>query len=118
MRARDIDARALLVTLARRWQLLLDMHLGQAAPQQDFTTLVPQAQAIALTGEDLHWWDWGRYSQRQQREMKLGGLLGTLHLAGELAPFSALLHLGQWLHVGKNTSFGLGGYRLSVPASQ
>lgn len=116
MHARDINARTLLVTLARRWQLLLDMHLGDAAPQQDFSALVAQAESIALMGEELHWWDWGRYSQRQQREMKLGGLLGLLHLRGDLAPFSALLHLGQWLHVGKNTSFGLGGYRLSMPA--
>jgi len=28
-----------------------------------------------------------------------------------------LLHLGQWLHVGKNASFGLGGYVLN-PASR
>jgi len=47
--------------------------------------------------------------------MKLGGLLGQLHLQGDLAPFTQLLHLGQWLHVGKNASFGLGGYRLNIP---
>ncbi|MBS0505962.1 MAG: CRISPR system precrRNA processing endoribonuclease RAMP protein Cas6 [Proteobacteria bacterium] len=34
----------------------------------------------------------------------------TLH--GDLAPFAELLHLGQWLHVGKNATMGLGGYRL------
>lgn len=110
--ARSLDARVLLVTLARRWQLLLDVHLGASAPQQDFAGLSARAAAIALRGQDLHWFDWGRYSQHQQREMKLGGLLGSLHLHGDLAPFATLLHLGQWLHVGKNASFGLGGYRL------
>ena len=41
-------------------------------------------------------------------------LLGTAELRGNLAPFAGLLHLGQWLHVGKNASFGLGGYRLAA----
>lgn len=112
VRAPDINARTLLVTLARRWQLLLDVHLGTSAPQQDFAQLAAQAAAIALRGEQLQWFDWGRFSQHQHQEMKLGGLMGQLHLQGELAPFAELLHLGQWLHVGKNASFGLGGYRL------
>ncbi|MEZ5643335.1 MAG: hypothetical protein R3E70_15115 [Burkholderiaceae bacterium] len=30
-------------------------------------------------------------------------------LRGDLLPFAQLLHLGQWLHVGKNASFKLGG---------
>ena len=111
-RAHELNARSLLVTLARRYQLLLDINLGDQAPQQDFATLSAQAHRIELTTQDMHWLDWGRYSQRQQQEMKLGGLLGSLHLHGDLAPFSALLHLGQWLHLGKNTSFGLGGYQL------
>lgn len=113
VRANTIDARTLLVTLARRWQLLMDIHLGSQAPQQDFSTLVTQAEAIRLDASDLRWFDWGRYSQRQQQEMKLGGLTGSLHLHGALSPFAELLHLGQWLHVGKNTSFGLGGYRMT-----
>lgn len=109
---RQIDARRLLMALARRWQLLQDVHLGAEAPQQDFAALVAAAEGIAMDATSLRWMDWGRYSQRQKREMKLGGLVGTLHLHGPLQPFAQLLHLGQWLHVGKNTSFGLGGYHL------
>ena len=114
----ELTARTLLITLARRWQLLQDIHLGACAPQQDFAALTKQAQAVALYAPDMHWMDWGRYSQRQQQEMKLGGLLGPLQLQGELAPFAPLLHWGQWLHIGKNTSFGLGGYRLQVAHGQ
>jgi len=112
VRADQITARNLLIGLERRYQLLCDVHLGAAAPQLDFATLSAQAATITLKVEDLHWFDWGRYSQRQQQEMQLGGLLGSLHLQGDLAPFAQLLHQGQWLHVGKNTSFGLGGYTL------
>lgn len=113
VRANTLDARTLLVTLARRWQLLMDIHLSHQAPQQNFSELVTQAEAIRLDASDLRWFDWGRYSQRQQQEMKLGGLVGSLQLHGELSPFAGLLHLGQWLHVGKNASFGLGGYRMT-----
>ena len=113
-RAGQLTARHLLIALARRWQLLCDVHLGAAAPQQDFAQLTAQADAITLEQQDLRWYDWGRYSQRQQQEMQLGGLLGHVQLGGDLAPFAPLLHLGQWLHVGKNASFGLGGYRLDV----
>ena len=112
VRAGQLTARDLLIALARRHQLLRDVHLGTAAPQYDFKTLVEQAQAVALQAQDLHWFDWGRYSQRQKQEMQLGGLLGAVSLHGDLAPFAELLHFGQWLHVGKNASFGLGGYRL------
>ena len=113
-RANQLTARDLLIALARRHQLLRDVHLGAAAPQYDFKTLVGQAEAIKLHAQDLHWFDWGRYSQRQQQEMQLGGLLGAVTLHGDLAPFAELLHLGQWLHVGKNATMGLGGYRLTA----
>lgn len=112
-RAQQLDARLLLITLARRWQLLLDVHLGAAAPQHDFAALSASAQALALQPvQPLRWFDWGRYSQRQQREMQMSGLLGSVQLHGELAPFATLLHIGQWLHVGKSASFGLGGYQM------
>ena len=113
-RASQLTARDLLITLARRHQLLRDVHLGAAAPQHDFKAIVEQTQAIELHAQDLRWFDWGRYSQRQQQEMQLGGLLGSVHLQGDLAPFAQLLHQGQWLHVGKNATMGLGGYRLEA----
>ncbi len=117
VRAGQLTARDLLIALARRTQLLCDVHLGAVAPQQDFAALSTQAAAIALQAQDLRWFDWGRYSQRQQQEMQLGGLLGSVQLQGDLAPFGELLHLGQWLHIGKNATMGLGGYRLEAVKS-
>jgi CRISPR/Cas system endoribonuclease Cas6 (RAMP superfamily) len=46
--------------------------------------------------------------------MVLGGAVGSWTLAGDLAPFWPLLYLGQWLHVGKSATFGLGRYRLKA----
>lgn len=114
VRAGQLTARDLLIALARRTQLLCDVHLGAAAPQLDFAALSSQAAAISLRSEGLRWFDWGRYSQRQKQEIQLGGLLGSVQLEGDLAPFTELLYQGQWLHVGKNATMGLGGYRLAV----
>ena len=38
---------------------------------------------------------------------------GRWTLRGNLAPFLPALHLGQWLHIGKETVFGLGRYALT-----
>ncbi|MFL6260778.1 MAG: CRISPR system precrRNA processing endoribonuclease RAMP protein Cas6 [Thermoanaerobaculia bacterium] len=51
---------------------------------------------------------WERWSQRQNTAMKLGGLVGTLTLEGDLAPFAPLLRAAEILHAGKGAVFGLG----------
>lgn len=109
---RTLNARTFLIALARRWQLLADIHLGSQAPQLDFTTLDSAAQKIQLEPQSMRWLDWTRYSSRQKQSMTLGGLTGKLLISGDLAPFQQLLHIGQWLHVGKETAFGLGRYQL------
>ena len=51
--------------------------------------------------------------------MTLGGVLGTWALHGPPETLAATwpwLWLGQWLHVGKNATFGLGGYTLRASA--
>jgi CRISPR/Cas system endoribonuclease Cas6 (RAMP superfamily) len=45
--------------------------------------------------------------------MKLGGLMGILTIPDEaIEAMWPLLWLGQWVHIGKATTFGLGVYRL------
>lgn len=105
-----ITARALLMTLVRRVSLVGDMHLN--------LLLLEDSRALSLAADDvtmehdLHWCDWERYSSRQKQKMALGGVMGRIRLAGNIAPFQEFLHLGQWLHIGKNASFGMGRYQL------
>ena len=113
---RELDARTLLINLARRHQLLSDTQLD-SPPQTDFAALSTAAQHIHLEA-DMRWHDWERYSNRQKQAMKLGGLRGRLELTGDLAPFAQLLALGEWLHVGKEAVFGLGRYHLHHPSPQ
>lgn len=74
--------------------------------------LLQQAANIEISNHMLRWNDWSRYSGRQKTLMKFGGLLGEITYSGELAPFMPYLALGEWLHVGGKTSFGLGRYQI------
>lgn len=109
-----LTARTLVSAVARRIALALEFH----AQQDQWGGQVPAVIALAEQLHDqrhLHWFDWTRYSSRQQQEMALGGVLGHWQLQGPPETLRQLwpwLHLGQWLHVGKNATMGLGGYRL------
>jgi len=45
-----------------------------------------------------------------QSAEKTDDIVGTLTYEGELTPFLPLILLGQFTHIGKNTTFGLGKY--------
>lgn len=58
-----------------------------------------------------------RRSNRQQRKMQLYGLQGNIHLTGDHQTLTRLLpalQLGEQLHIGKNTTMGLGQYQLTL----
>ena len=78
----------------------------------DYNLFSPPAAEVRTDNRGLFWQDWERYSQSQQFRMKLGGLAGTLSFSGDISAFIPYLRLGEWLHVGKNTTFGLGQYKL------
>jgi hypothetical protein len=110
LRPEALDSRTLLVALVRRIALISEFHTGQRL-DLDFSALA-EASAAIVSEKDLAWRDWTRYSSRQKQEMTLGGVVGGWTLSGKLRPFLPLLHLGQWLHIGKNASFGLGRYHV------
>jgi hypothetical protein len=106
----SLTPRTLLLAIARRASLMAEFH-GAGAPGWDFRELV--AAAATVDGEKrLEWKDWIRRSARQQQTMHWGGVVGEWTLRGNLTPFLPALHIGQWLHVGKETVFGLGRYVL------
>lgn len=63
--------------------------------------------------KNIFWRDWTRYSSRQQQEMILGGLQGHYLLKALPSSVQLMIYLGQWLHLGKETAFGLGYYVIS-----
>ncbi len=105
----ELESRDLLVGLIRRISLISEFHAGMRL-DLDYGRLAEQASTVA-SDKALTWRDWKRYSSRQRQEMALGGVVGQWTLSGNLQAFREFLYLGQWLHVGKNASFGLGSYQ-------
>ncbi len=111
-----LDAERLLMNLVRRISLLAEFH-GNGSPGWNFKAL-KHAAAEVDSEKHLKWQDWTRRSSRQQQTMQLGGVIGRWTLRGNLTPFLPALHLGQWLHIGKETVFGLGRYTLEETSAK
>lgn len=110
--AHQLTPADLLGTLATRVALLAELyHPGSATLARERVNAA--IDSLTIGERDLHWYEWTRWSSRQQTHMRFGGLLGRLTLEGPgLEALWPLIRLGQWLHVGKATSFGLGAYRI------
>lgn len=78
----------------------------------DYGTLIEEAEKIRVEKSQIRWIDWERYSSRQDTRMKLGGFVGRIIYKGDFAPFLPLLLIGQYTHIGKNCTFGLGKYEI------
>jgi CRISPR-associated endoribonuclease Cas6 len=109
---KDLQFHILIRTLLRRIFLLNYFHCdGEWRP--DFTPIIEASKRIMIEREDLVWYDWERYSSRQDIRMRLGGFVGEITYIGdnlkELLPY---ILLGEYIHVGKGATFGLGRYEV------
>lgn len=66
------------------------------------------AAEVEITQENLRMEQLERYSNRLQKKMDFGGLLGEMEFRGDLTPFVPWLLAAQTLHIGRNTTFGMG----------
>ena len=97
--------------LLRRLSNLAYFHCGGELAL-DFRGIIEKSKEIETRDENVHWHDWERYSARQDTRMKMGGFVGKVDYQGNLAEFVPLLKLGEKVHVGKGTGFGLGRYEI------
>ncbi|MDK4681159.1 CRISPR system precrRNA processing endoribonuclease RAMP protein Cas6 [Kingella negevensis] len=111
VRADHFQAALLLRQTMRRVSTLAKMYFPQPL-NADYAALSELAAHIR-SEHALEWYDWQRYSNRQKQAIPLGGLLGECTWYDLPMEFAAFLYMGQWLHTGKETVFGLGGYMLS-----
>ncbi len=97
--------------MLRRMSSLYNVWDG-GEPDLDYKGLIERAKSIRIRHNGLKWFDWRRYSNRQERKMFMGGLVGSVTYEGNLGEFLPLLEFSQKAHLGKNTSFGLGKIRV------
>jgi hypothetical protein len=100
-------------SLLRRISMLCSAH-GRSDLQADFRGLIERAASVKMVRSNLQWSDFERYSNRQGRKMNLGGFVGEVEYEGEaIEEFLPLIAAGEILHVGSNTTFGLGLYEIA-----
>jgi hypothetical protein len=108
----SLHPRTLFAALLRRTSLLFELHAALPGLAGEARRLA--AAAASLVDERrLQWKDWTRFSSRQDQEMTLGGVIGEWTLSGDLGDLLPWFWLGQWLHVGKNATMGMGKYTLA-----
>lgn len=105
--ARTPEFHTIVRNLFRRISSLCYFHHGFAY-EADFPAIIHDATRIELVADRTSWFEWERYSSRQDKKVPLGGIIGEAAYSGPVAAFQPLLRLGEFLHVGKGTVFGQG----------
>ena len=101
--------------LLRRISLLSYFHCHQEFKKEEIRGLIDKAKQIKIKDQNLRWYDWERYSSRQDTRMKLGGFVGEITYDGEaLKEFMPYIFLGSYAHIGKGATFGLGKYEFTT----
>ena len=109
----DLPFDLLMRSLVRRCTALFNTY-GDGEPALNYPDLVKKACRVRLADNRLAWFDWQRYSSRQEKKMYMGGLLGEAAYQGDLGPFLPFLRMAETVHAGKNTAFGLGKIELET----
>ena len=111
--ADELTAPLLIEALLKRADLVMRQHSDQNQGWPNFDHLWAEAKNTAFSEKRLHWQDWHRASLRRKQGMTLGGLMGHVSLTGNWQAFWPLLRFGELIHVGKNTVFGLGRFKVN-----
>lgn len=107
-----------LIRAALRRIALLNNQFGTGEPDLDYKRLVARSEKVEVKSSSLHWFDWKRYSNRQEQSMLMGGMIGEITYQGELTEFLPLLRYCEKVHLGKATTFGLGRISILTPAEE
>ncbi len=103
----SLDFQLLVRAMLRRVSTLFTAW-GSGEPSLDYRGMIARASQVQVVDGRLYWHDWERYSNRQEQSMSFGGILGTVTYRGPLAEYLPLIRLCERLHIGKQTTFGLG----------
>ncbi|WP_333654949.1 CRISPR system precrRNA processing endoribonuclease RAMP protein Cas6 [Dissulfurispira sp.] len=111
---KDLEFHILVRNLLRRLSLLYYFHCGGDPSDWDFKGLIKKSEDVVVAKRNLRWYDWERYSARQNTKMKMGGFVGEITFNGDVEQLMPLIKAGEIVHVGKGTTFGLGKYEVLI----
>jgi CRISPR-associated endoribonuclease Cas6 len=107
----NIEFHVMVRNLLRRISMLMFYHCDSEV-DLDINELIEKSKAVDVLKWNLRWHDWTRYSSRQKEQMEFGGVIGTVTYKGDFEKFMPFIALGEQIHIGKGTTFGLGKYQI------
>lgn len=93
-------------------------QFGTTAPHFAWNDLLNLMSHVDLHPLEEQWLELDRFSSRQGNAMKFGGIRGKYLLRGKVRPLLPYLRIAERIHIGKQTTFGLGKIRLTTSKSQ
>lgn len=104
---KSISFETLIRNITNRIKMITERYGGwiDCSEAERIQTLAAQVQIVK---EDVRVEAMARYSNRAGRKMDFSGIIGELEYKGDLTPFVPWLYGAQRLHVGRNTTFGMG----------
>ena len=108
--SKDIDFPILLKALNRRLKALSVFHNGKS--DYSFNFDFNKASSIKTKSKALEPYNWKRYSSRQSKSIQFDGFIGSIEFEGDIEPFMQLLRIGEIIHIGRGTVYGMGKYVL------
>jgi hypothetical protein len=112
----DLPFHILVRASLRRISSLFTYH-GDGEPQFDYRGLVKRAVQVETIDTSIRWYDWRRYSNRQEQAMFMGGMMGEVVYGDVPREYIPLLKFCEEVHLGKQTTFGLGKFTITIPDS-
>lgn len=110
----DLDFSIILRAVMRRYSWLSSIYCDEL-PILPYQDLLAESQCtVKRVSSKFRWRELERYSHRQRQRHRLGGVEGEVRFTGDLTPYLSLMRLGEYLHIGKSTAFGLGRYSLTL----
>lgn len=105
----------LMKAVLRRISILFSAF-GQGAPAIDHAGLLKAAEDVSIAESSVSFFDRNRLAASQDRKILTGSMTGEMVYQGDFRPFLPFLTLCELMHVGKQTSFGLGKISIATEA--
>lgn len=103
-------------SLLRRLESLLYFHHGKSLLNSEWREeFIQLAFDCHIEEANFQYVAYERFSTRQKQKMYIDGVVGNFTVSNiKDATLVKLLYLGQYIHIGKQTAFGLGQYHLYI----
>lgn len=104
---KQISFQTLIRNITKRIMELIERY-GGWIDQEEADRLLVLSEKVSTVHEEIKVERMERYSNRTNGKMDFSGLIGTIEYEGDLAPFVPWMYAAQKLHIGRNTTFGMG----------